>query len=191
MEVHKVSHVDEVQQFVDARWIAAREACWRIFKFNFYQMYPSMERLQIHLPNQHQVSFYDHQTIPEILNDDYFSRTMLTKFFALNREENQQSRYLLYRKIPEYYTWHNKEKEWCWCKTQRRSIGRIYNVSPSEGEKFYLRILLSNVIGPTSWDDLLIVNGVKYSSFKQFAQYRRLLESDSSIYACLVEASVL
>ncbi|XP_029144547.1 uncharacterized protein [Arachis hypogaea] len=181
MEVHNSSNVDEVQQFVDARWIAAPEACWRIFKFNLYRMYPSVERLQIHLPNQHQVSFYDHQTIPEILNDDYFSRTMLTEFFALNREEDQQSRHLLYREIPEYYTWHNKEKEWRRCKTQRRSIGRIYTVSPSEGEKFYLRILLSNVRGPISWDDLLIVNGIQYSSFKQSAQHRGLLESDSSI----------
>ncbi|XP_020990161.2 uncharacterized protein LOC110277354, partial [Arachis duranensis] len=191
MEVHNSSNVDEVQQFVDARWIAAPEACWRIFKFNLYRMYPSMERLQIHLPNQHQVSFYDHQTIPEILNDDYFSRTMLTEFFALNREEDQQSRHLLYREIPEYYTWHNKEKEWRRCKTQRRSTGRIYTVSPSEGEKFYLRILLSNVRGPISWDDLLIVNGIQYSSFKQSAQHRGLLESDSSIRECLVEASVL
>ncbi|XP_072066915.1 uncharacterized protein [Arachis hypogaea] len=131
MEVHNGSNVDEVQQFVDARWIAAPEA---------------LERLQIHLPNQHQVSFYDHQTIPEILNDDYFSRTMLTEFFVLNREEDQQFRHLLYRKIPE---------------------------------------------GPISWDDLLTVNGVQYSSFKQSAQHRGLLESDSSIHACLVEASVL
>ncbi|XP_029151589.1 uncharacterized protein [Arachis hypogaea] len=191
MEVHNGSNVDEVQQFVDARWIAAPEACWRIFKFNLYRMYPSVERLQIHLPNQHQVSFYDHQTIPEILNDDYFSRTMLTEFFALNREEDQQSRHLLYREIPEYYTWHNKEKEWRRRKTQRRSIGRIYTVSPSEGEKFYLRILLSNVRGPISWDDLLTVNGVQYSSFKHSAQHRGLLESDSSIRECLVEASVL
>ncbi|XP_029152438.1 uncharacterized protein [Arachis hypogaea] len=191
MEVHNGSNVDEVQQFVDARWIAAPEACWRIFKFNLYRMYPSVERLQIHLPNQHQVSFYDHQTIPEILNDDYFSRTMLTKFFALNREEDQQSRHLLYREIPEYYTWHNMEKEWRRRKTQRRSIGRIYTISPSEGEKFYLRILLSNVRGPISWDDLLTVNGVQYSSFKQSAQHRGLLESDSSIRECLVEASVL
>ncbi|XP_029150694.1 uncharacterized protein [Arachis hypogaea] len=191
MEVHNGSNVDEVQQFVDARWIAAPEACWRIFKFNLYRMYPSVERLQIHFPNQHQVSFYDHQTIPEILNDDYFSRTMLTEFFALNREEDQQSRHLLYRKIPEYYTWHNKEKEWRRRKTQRRSIGRIYTVSPSEGEKFYLRILLSNVRGPISLGDLLTVNGVQYSSFKQSAQHRGLLESDSSIRECLVEASVL
>ncbi|XP_057718211.1 uncharacterized protein LOC130932809 [Arachis stenosperma] len=191
MEVHRSSHYDEVQQFIDARWIAAPEACWRIFRFNLYRMYPSVERLQVHLPNQHQVSFYEHQTISEIVNNDYFSRTMLTEFFALNRADDHQSRHLLYRKIPEYYSWHNKEKEWRRRRSQKRAIGRIYTVSPTEGEKFYLRILLSNVRGPTGWDDLLTVDGVQYSSFKQSAQHRGLLESDSSIRSCLVEASIL
>ncbi|XP_020967699.1 uncharacterized protein LOC110266947 [Arachis ipaensis] len=191
MEVHRSSHYDEVQQFIDARWIAALEACWRIFRFNLYRMYPSVERLQVHLPNQHQVSFYEHQTISEIVNNDYFSRTMLTEFFALNRADDQQSRHLLYREIPEYYSWHSKEKEWHRRRTQKRAIGRIYTVSPTEGEKFYLRILLSNVRGPTGWDDLLTVDGVQYSSFKQSAQHRGLLESNSSIRSCLVEASIL
>ncbi|XP_072077842.1 uncharacterized protein [Arachis hypogaea] len=191
MEVHRSSHYDEVKQFIDARWIAAPEACWRIFKFNLYRMYPSVERLQVRLPNQHQVSFYEHQTISEIVNDEYFSRTMLTEFFALNRVDDQQSRHLLYREISEYYSWHNKEKEWRRRRSQKRAIGRVYTVSPTEGEKFYLCILLSNVRGPTGWDDLLTVNGVQYSSFKQSAQYRRLLESDSSIRSCLVEASML
>ena len=70
MKVHRSSHYDEVQQFIDARWIAAPEACWRIFRFNLYRMYPSVERLQVHLPNQHQVSFYEHQTNSEIVNSD-------------------------------------------------------------------------------------------------------------------------
>ncbi|XP_057745081.1 uncharacterized protein LOC130962940 [Arachis stenosperma] len=51
MDVHRSSHYDEVQQFIDARWIAAPEVYWRIFRFNLYQMYPSVERLQVHLPN--------------------------------------------------------------------------------------------------------------------------------------------
>ncbi|XP_072054776.1 uncharacterized protein [Arachis hypogaea] len=138
MEVHRSSHYDEVQQFIDARWITTPEACWRIFRFNLYRMYPSVER-----------------------------------------------------EIPEYYSWHSKKKEWCRRRSQKRAIGRIYTVSPTEGEKFYLRILLSNVRGPTGWDDLLTVDGVQYSSFKQSAQHRGLLESDSSIRSCLVEASIL
>ncbi|KAI5447745.1 hypothetical protein KIW84_015260 [Lathyrus oleraceus] len=57
MEVHKGSYMDEVQQYVDARWICAPEALWKIFRFTLYRLYPSVERLQIHLPNRHQVCF--------------------------------------------------------------------------------------------------------------------------------------
>ncbi|XP_057745345.1 uncharacterized protein LOC130963225 [Arachis stenosperma] len=43
MEVHRSSHYDEVKQFIDARWIAASEACWRIFRFNLYRMYHQLK----------------------------------------------------------------------------------------------------------------------------------------------------
>ncbi|XP_050919218.1 uncharacterized protein LOC127136734 [Lathyrus oleraceus] len=36
MEVHKGSYMDEVQQYVDARWICAPEALWKIFLFTLY-----------------------------------------------------------------------------------------------------------------------------------------------------------
>ncbi|XP_029145820.1 uncharacterized protein [Arachis hypogaea] len=153
MEVHRSSHYDEVQQFIDARWIATPEACWRIFRFNLYRMYPSVERLQVHLPNQHQASFV--QENPKIL------------------QLAQQGKGIASTQ------------------SQKRAIDQIYTVSPTEGKKFYLRILLSNVRGPIGWDDLLTVDGVQYSSFKQSAQHRGLLESDSSIRSCLVEASIL
>ena len=149
MEVHRDSYIDEVQQFVDARWICAPEACWRMFRFNLYRMYPSVERLQIHLPNRHQVRFYNHQRIHDILNDEYYSKTMLTEFFALNCRDPEARRYL-YREISEHYSWHQKDKEWRRRRSQKKVIGRIYTVSPSEGEKFYLHVLLSNLRGPTS-----------------------------------------
>ena len=112
-------------------------------------MYPSVERLQIHLPNRHQVRFYNHQRIHDILNDEYYSKTMLTEFFALNCRDPEARRYL-YREILEHYSWHQKDKEWRRRRSQKKVIGRIYTVSPSEGEKFYLHVLLSNLRGPTS-----------------------------------------
>ena len=60
MEVHRGSNMDEVQQYVDARLICAPEALWKNFRFTLYNLYPSVERLQIHIPNRHQVRFYDH-----------------------------------------------------------------------------------------------------------------------------------
>ena len=57
VEVRPEPNYDEVQQYVDARWICAPEAIWKIFSFSMYRMYPSVEWLQIHLQNQHQVRF--------------------------------------------------------------------------------------------------------------------------------------
>ena len=33
-------------------------------------------------------------------------------------------------------------------------VGRVYGVHPREGERFYLRLLLMKIAGPTSFDDL-------------------------------------
>ncbi|XP_073276510.1 uncharacterized protein [Primulina huaijiensis] len=53
---------------------------------------------------------------------------------------------------------------------------------------FYLRILLNQVRGPTSFEDLMIVNGVTYSTFKESAQMRGLLQQDDYVKKCLQEA---
>ncbi|XP_050897527.1 uncharacterized protein LOC127104385 [Lathyrus oleraceus] len=111
MEVHKGSYMDEVQQYIDARWIYAPEALWKIFRFTLYRLYPSVERLQIHLPNRHQVRFYDHQQIVDVLNNERNSKTMLTQFFALNLRDPQARKYL-YREIPEHYCWNKRDMEW-------------------------------------------------------------------------------
>ncbi|CAL0312721.1 unnamed protein product [Lupinus luteus] len=186
MEVHKGINTDEIQQYVDARWICAPEALWKIFGFNLYQLYPSVVRLQIHLPNRQQVRFYDHQMINDILNDDHNSKTMLTQFFTLNNLDVEARGYL-YSEIPKHYTWEKATKEW----NRRRVLGRIYTVSPSEGDKFYLRVLLNHVRGPTSWEYLLTVNGTCFHTFKQSAQERGFLEGDDSVRQCLIEASNL
>ncbi|KAK4385903.1 hypothetical protein Sango_2714300 [Sesamum angolense] len=67
-------------------------------------------------------------------------------------------------------------------------IGRLYAVGPSEGERFYLRLLLNHVTSLKSFDDLLTVDGVHYLTFKQAAEKHGLLEDDNSIRECLVEA---
>ncbi|KAI5438928.1 hypothetical protein KIW84_024596 [Lathyrus oleraceus] len=104
MEVHRGTCMDEIQQYVDARWICAPETLWKIFKFKLYKLYPSVERLQIHLPNHHQVRFYKHQRITDVLNDNQNAVTMLTEFFALNQMDPHAHNYL-YREILEHYCW--------------------------------------------------------------------------------------
>ncbi|KAJ1425549.1 hypothetical protein SESBI_10897 [Sesbania bispinosa] len=81
-----------------------------------------------------------------------------------------------------------RDNEW----SPRRSNNKvIYTVSPTEGEKFYLCVLLSHLRGPTSWESLLTVNGTCFPTFKKGAEQWGFLESDNSIRECLVEASEL
>ncbi|KAL0282485.1 UNVERIFIED_CONTAM: hypothetical protein Sangu_2948100 [Sesamum angustifolium] len=171
---------DEISQYVDGRWICAPEALWRIFKFSMSRIYPSVVRLQIHLPNMQQVQFYSHQSISDVLANERNSRTMLTEFFKIYIEEQEQNMYL-YKDFPKYYRWLPSERKWLKRSTTQKVIGRVYAVAPSEGERFYLRLLLNHVTGPKSFDDLLTVDGVHYLTFKQAAEKHGLLEDDNSI----------
>ncbi|CAH1429894.1 unnamed protein product [Lactuca virosa] len=71
-----------------------------------------------------------------------------------------------------------------------RSIGRIVIAHPSEGERYYLRILLSKIRCPKSYDDLKIFNGLKVDTFRESALLRGYLMDDNSQQLCLQEASV-
>jgi hypothetical protein len=62
-------------------------------------------------------------------------------------------------------------------------------VQPSEGERYYLRILLTHVKGPTSFDNLKTVNGYICNTFKEACIHLGLLQDDAEWNACLCEAS--
>lgn len=74
------------------------------------------------------------------------------------------ARTLLYAEVPKHYTW-QPSKCFQRCKQGKPvegypnvfstdAIGRIYTVHPSNDECFYLRLLLVNVRGPTSFQNL-------------------------------------
>ncbi|KAJ9539421.1 hypothetical protein OSB04_032154 [Centaurea solstitialis] len=68
--------------------------------------------------------------------------------------------------------------------------GRLVYVNPTEGEQFYLRLLLSHITGPTSFEDICIVNGLLHPTFRKAALERGLIEDDNNLSQYLVEASV-
>ncbi|KAM5554594.1 hypothetical protein ABKV19_022807 [Rosa sericea] len=188
LEVRLGPNYDEISKYLDARWICAPEALWKLFTFPMNRIYPSVERLQIHLPNRHQVRYYSHTPIREILEEPTNSMTMLTQFFQMN-SISEFARLWLYREFPQHFRWLGSQRTWQRRVSTQKVIGRIYTVCPSEGERFYLRILLNHVRGPKSFDDLLTVNGIAFPTFKQVAERMGLLEDDGSIRQCLLEAT--
>jgi hypothetical protein len=50
-----VVEIDEIKKYLDCHYVSASEAVWCIFKFDMHERFPTVERLQYHLPNQQMV----------------------------------------------------------------------------------------------------------------------------------------
>jgi Helitron helicase-like domain at N-terminus len=74
---------DEINLFLDARYIGAPEAVWRIFHFPIHLHTPTIYRLHVHLPNQHLVRFEEGANIEEVIANHAGDRTMLTAWFQV------------------------------------------------------------------------------------------------------------
>ena len=106
---------------------------------------------------------------------------------------------LLYSEVPAYYTWNASRKSFERRKRGERvdgqpgifketTIGRLYTVHPNQDECFFLRMLLVNVPGPTSFQQLRIVNGVTHATFRRACQALNLLEDDRHWDVCINDA---
>jgi hypothetical protein len=54
-----VVEANEIKKYLNCCYVSASEAVWRIFKFDMQKWFPTIERLQYHLPNQQMVLFDD------------------------------------------------------------------------------------------------------------------------------------
>jgi hypothetical protein len=178
---------DEVSEFRDSRYIAASEATWRMFEFPIHHQEPSVISLQIHLPGQHMVVFNPNDSPENVTSRAQQEKTMLTAFFDLNKCDPLAHAYT-YQQIPEHFVWSHPQKMW---KRRQRgsSIGRLYFVSPTAGERFYLRTLLTTVTGVTSWTDVRTFDGIIHATFHGACLARGLLADDNEWRECLQEAS--
>nr|GEW09811.1 hypothetical protein [Tanacetum cinerariifolium]GEX57138.1 hypothetical protein [Tanacetum cinerariifolium] len=157
------------------------------FMASIYLISIRLSSLQVHLPNNQLVSFREDDVLTDILNRERHKRYMLTAFFELNKTDPNARQYL-YRDIPRYYTWYKSTRVWKRRK-QGKMRGRMVFANPAKGERFYLRVLLKHVKGPTGFDYLYTVDDVLYTTFRRATLKRGLIKSDNHIQACLREAS--
>ncbi|GFR20235.1 ATP-dependent DNA helicase [Trichonephila clavata] len=69
------------------------------------------------------------------------------------------------------------------------ALGHLYTVHPNNAEFFYLRLLLINVRGPTSFPELKTVNVYVCATFREACQKLNLLENDAQWDISLAGAS--
>jgi hypothetical protein len=180
---------DEIERYVQGRYVGPTEACWRIFEYRTHQEYPSVERLAVHLEGDHVVYFPDDLTAAEVRERAENSGSTLTAFFKYIQDHPDEPK-ALYKDFPKKHVFDKKTKAWRQRKTNAEVIGRVYHCNPSQGERFYLRLLLTSVPGPESFESLYWYEGVRYPTYFAACIARGLAENDREWVECFEEAKV-
>ena len=100
---------DEVQHFLNTRYVSSMEATWRIFNFDICVVKPSILQLTLHFPEEQTVTFFHgmDSTMSALLKNEH---TQLTKYFEMNLS-NRTAKETFYHDFPEKFTW-NPSKKW-------------------------------------------------------------------------------
>jgi len=169
--------LNEIHAYLSGRLLSCSEAVWRILGLRLHQEWPSVERLDLHLPKDNFVVFNpldDEDAIEEQLPR---ATSKLLQWFELNRvdPEARQWRYL---DIPEHYVWDAQSHLWRRRVRHVTKVSRLNVVSIHNIELSALRMILHYATGCTSFVDLMTFNGHTYGSFRDTAVAAGLLEDD-------------
>ncbi|XP_066428603.1 uncharacterized protein [Eleutherodactylus coqui] len=188
--------IDEIERYQLGRYISSNEAVWRIFSFPIHERHPTVVHLAVHLENGQRVYFTTENVHARASSPP---QTTLTAFFLLCTHDLFAGT-LLYSEVPKYYTWNASAKNF-----QRRkqgkpveghpniylsdTLGCLYTVHPNNQECFYLRLLLVNMRGPKSFQELRTVNGEVCATYREACQQLNLIENNAHWDTALNDAS--
>lgn len=181
--------IDEIKNFVDARYIGPHEACWRILKFDIHSRDPAVQILAMPLENRQRVTFRNNQSLHSVVDNPSSHKTTLTQWLQFN-EDFTFGRHLTYLNFPSEFVWSKTDKEWSPRQNLNKpSIGRISYVHPTSGDLFFQRLLLLHQKGCTSFPSIRTVNGHVYETNREAAEALGLLENDQEWCIAMEEAA--
>ena len=94
-----------------------------------------------------------------------------------------------YIDFPKSYVWKNGN----WQQRKRggdKVISRLYTCSPKDKERFYLRILLTQIYNAKSYENICTINGILYNTYEEAVRQLGLLDEDDNEFDnCLKEAA--
>ncbi|XP_074327393.1 uncharacterized protein LOC141665311 [Apium graveolens] len=179
--------VDEINAYFDGWYICASEADYRVFSFPIHYRSIFVLRLSFHLPGERSCTFTEKDNLEKVVRREQYKQSQPEAFFHLN-QNYMYSRQFTYDEIPQYYVWNETDRIWTMRK-KGNQIGRLLYTHHSAGELWYLRLLLSNVRGPTSFDALKTINGVCCRTFKEACKQLGLLDDDNEWHSVLKDCS--
>ncbi|XP_050878203.1 uncharacterized protein LOC127082025 [Lathyrus oleraceus] len=169
------------------RYVSPSEASWRIFSFPIHGRKPVVERLYFHCEGQNSVYYTDFDRINTVLKKPSVTESMFTSWFEANCKY-PEAQNLTYSKFVSKFVYVKKKREW---KPRQKgyTIGRLIWVPPTTGELYYLRLMFTHVKGPRSYNDIKIVNNVKYDTFRDACFAMGFIGDDREFIAAIKEAN--
>jgi len=191
-------HNDEIKDFVNACYVCASEATWRIFGFEISRRFPAVTSLTVHLPGE------NFQQMPRKISTASTASKLLRYFAHLTAMQFLLLKYTeFYRKYihkPLAQTSNSNPNQ----SLERPSpdinipqiispqvggdiVSRIAFISPRKGEVFYLRALLLHKAA-YNYKELCTVNNITYDTFQKAATRLGLFANIDEAENCLQEA---
>ncbi|KAL3637308.1 hypothetical protein CASFOL_019607 [Castilleja foliolosa] len=181
--------INEIQNFVDGRYICPHEAAWRILDFPIHERTPAVEVLAVHLENMQNVTFKENLKLQAIIRNPSFGKTTLTGWLESNKRD-ANGLHLNYVNYCSKYRWCKKAVAWLpRVHLKNPAIGRLAYVHPASGELFYLRMLLSHQCGCKSFADIRTVSNVVQKTYRSACELLGLLGDDREWLTAFVESS--
>ena len=111
---------EEVNTFLDCRYVSAPEAFWRIFEYPISHMSHTIIHLKVHLPDN-QLVYFREGAEQTALDCAAQRDTHLTAWFKLNTE-NERAHCYSYVDIPYHFIFDDKHCKW---KVRERGGGKV------------------------------------------------------------------
>ncbi|GJW36069.1 hypothetical protein Tco_0058989 [Tanacetum coccineum] len=182
--------IDEIKNYLDARYVSPHEACWRIFEFEIHYREPAVQILAVHLQNMQRIVFRETDRLDSLVLNSHKQKTTLTEWLYYN-EQNVDGRHLTYLNFPSEYVWYPDGKYWRRRRLRNKSsIGRLAYVHPAAGDLFYQRMLLCHQEGCTSFRGIRTVNKVVYPTCRDACEALGLLQDDQEWEITLQETAL-
>jgi hypothetical protein len=203
---------DEITRCQTAWYVSASEAAWRLRCFPIHDEVFNVFRLDVHLPFRHNVVVPTGAGARRLMAAALQKQSKLMGWFESNKAAWTAYRAALrgnpnapmpvelttrYCDYPSRFTWSGG----VWKKRRRgfrygrTTVSRMYHVFPSEGERFFLRLLLCHVTEASGFDDLKQTthehgNVHVHPTFRAACVARGLLQDHTEWDNCLREATL-
>jgi hypothetical protein len=184
---HNKKNLDEIKHYLDCRYVLPCEACWRIFMFPIHGRKPAVERMFFHLLGEQAVYYTDYERLNDVLIKPSVTESMFTSWFEANKKY-PEAKTLTYGQFVTKFVYVKKNR--CWKpRTRGNTIGRLVWIPQGCGEIYFLRMMLTVVKGPESYDSIKNVRGFQHDSFREACFASGFLKDDRLYIEAIKEAS--